>query len=94
MNITPELVRKVAENARLKLKEEEIKKFAEEMKEILAMFEKLKEVDTTKVEPSFHPIPIKNVSREDKVGECVKREDALALTPHNKNGYFRGPKTI
>ncbi len=94
MDITPDLVKRVAANARLKLKEEEIKKFAAEMKEILATFEKLSEVDTKDVEPSFHPIPVKNVAREDKPGKCVDREDALSLTPHKKNGYFRGPKVL
>ena len=64
------------------------------MKEILANFEKLSEVNTDNVEPSFHPIPVKNVAREDKPGKCLDREEALSLTPHQKNGYFRGPKTI
>lgn len=94
MEITPELVKRVAANARLKLKEEEVKKFAAEMKEILANFEKLAEVNTDDVEPSFHPIPVKNVAREDKPGECLNREEALSLTPHKKDGYFRGPKVL
>jgi len=94
MNITPELVKKVAENARLKLKDDEVKKFAEQMKEILTTFEQLGEVDTTGVEPSFHPIPIKNIAREDIPKECTKREDALALTPHRQDPYFKGPKIL
>jgi len=94
MDITPELVKRVAANARLNLKDEEIKKFAAEMKEILATFEKLAEVNTEKTEPSFHPIPVKNVAREDKPGECLDREKALSLTPHRKDPYFRGPKVL
>ena len=92
--VTPETVKKVAANARLKLKEEEIKKFAADMKEILDNFKKLEEVDTEGVQPSFHPIPVKNISREDIPGECLDRDEALSLTPHKKNGYFRGPKVI
>jgi aspartyl-tRNA(Asn)/glutamyl-tRNA(Gln) amidotransferase subunit C len=94
MEITPELVKRVAANARLSLKEDEVKKFAADMKEILANFEKLSEVNTDNVEPSFHPIPVKNVAREDTPGKCLDREEALSLTPHKKDGYFRGPKTI
>ncbi len=94
MDITPELVKRVAANARLNLKEDEVKKFAAEMKEILENFKKLAEVNTDNVEPSFHPIPVKNVAREDKAGKCLDREEALSLTPHKKDGYFRGPKTI
>ena len=46
MDITPEIVKRVAANARIKLKEEEIKKFAAEMKDILGNFAKLAEVNT------------------------------------------------
>ena len=94
MEITLDLVKKVATNARLKLKEEELKKFAEEMKDILTNFSKLTEADTKNTQPSFHPIPVINKTREDVPGECLNREEALALTPHSKNGYFKGPKTI
>ncbi|VVB81198.1 Aspartyl/glutamyl-tRNA(Asn/Gln) amidotransferase subunit C [uncultured archaeon] len=94
MEITPEVVKRVAANARLKLKEEEVKKFAQEMKDILANFAKLSEVNTDGVEPSFHPIPVKNVVREDKPGKCLDREEALSLTPHRKDKYFRGPKVL
>lgn len=94
MDITPELVKKVAENARLKLKEDEIKKFAEEMNDILTNFEQLKEVDTKNVQPSFHPVPIKNVAREDIQQPCLNREEALSLTPHRTQTHFKGPKTL
>lgn len=94
MDITPEIVKKVAENARLKLKEEEVKKFAQEMKDILSNFEKLKEVDTKDTPPSFHPVSIKNTSRPDEKGECLKTEDALSLSLHVSGNYFKGPKTL
>jgi aspartyl-tRNA(Asn)/glutamyl-tRNA(Gln) amidotransferase subunit C len=94
MEITPELVKRVAANARLSLKEDEVKKFAADMKEILANFEKLAEVNTEGVEPSFHPIPVKNVTREDEPGECLDREKALSLTPHKTDKYFRGPRVL
>lgn len=94
MEITPEIVKRVATNARIKLKEEEIKKFAKEMQEILDAFKKLSEVKTDDVEPSFHPIEIKNITREDKPGKCIDREEALSLTPHRTDKYFKGPKIL
>ncbi len=94
MDITPELVKRVAANARLHLKEDEVKKFVADMKEILENFKKLAEVNTDDVEPSFHPIPIKNVTREDEPGECLDREEALSLTPHRTDKYFKGPKVL
>ena len=94
MDITPELVKRVATNARLKLKEEEITHFAKEMQEILNAFATLQEVNTDKVEPSFHPIPVKNVAREDVPEPCLDREKALSLTPHRTDKYFKGPKAL
>ncbi|HLC32991.1 MAG TPA: Asp-tRNA(Asn)/Glu-tRNA(Gln) amidotransferase subunit GatC [Candidatus Nanoarchaeia archaeon] len=94
MNISLDLVKKVAANARLKLKEDELKKFVEEMKDILSNFSKLSKVDTANTPPSFHPIPVVNKTREDKTDECLDRDDALSLTPHSKDGYFRGPKVL
>ena len=94
MQITPEIVKKVAENSRLNLKEEEIKKFAKEMQDILTVFEKLSEVNTKDTPPSFHPIPIKNVTREDEPENCLPREQALLLTKHRTETHFKGPKVI
>ena len=75
-------------------KEEEIKKFAQEMKDILSNFEKLNEVDTKDVPPSFHPVPIKNTSRPDEKGECLTTQEALSLSPHTSGNYFKGPKIL
>ncbi|RJQ19068.1 Asp-tRNA(Asn)/Glu-tRNA(Gln) amidotransferase subunit GatC [Candidatus Woesearchaeota archaeon] len=94
MEITPDLVKKVAQNARLRLKDEEIKTFAKDLQDILTNFEILNELDTANVPPSFHPTPIQNITREDTPQPCVNREDALALTPHKKDKYFKGPKTL
>ncbi|PIN75381.1 Asp-tRNA(Asn)/Glu-tRNA(Gln) amidotransferase GatCAB subunit C [Candidatus Woesearchaeota archaeon CG10_big_fil_rev_8_21_14_0_10_37_12] len=94
MEITPELVKHVAQTARLNLKEEELKKYAAEMQEILNTFEKLSEVDTTGVEPSFHPIPIKNITRKDEPNDCLPREKILELTKHKTNEHFKGPKVL
>ncbi len=94
MDITPDIVKKIASQARLNLSDDEIKQFMPQLKEILAVFSELDKIDTNNVQPSFHPIEIKNVSREDTVGICLSQDEALSLTPHKRNGYFRGPKTL
>ena len=94
MQITTELVKKVAANARLNLKEEELKKYAQEMQDILGYFEKLSEVNTDNVEPSFHPVPVKNVSRKDTPQKSLDRERAFEETPHHTETHFKGPKVI
>ncbi|RMD57407.1 Asp-tRNA(Asn)/Glu-tRNA(Gln) amidotransferase subunit GatC [Candidatus Woesearchaeota archaeon] len=93
MKITPELVRSVAQNARLKLTSEEVSKYSKDLADILKHFEVLSEADTKSTEPSFHPIRIINVAREDEAGECIAREEALSLAKHRTQTHFKGPKT-
>lgn len=94
MNITKELVKKIADQSRLHLKDEEIEKLIPQMKEILEAFSQLDKLDTTETKPSFHPVEIKNVTREDKTSESLTQEEALSLTEHKRDGYFEGPKAI
>ena len=92
--IDKELLLKVAANARLELSEQEISEFLPQMREILEAFSKLDELDVEKEKPSFQPLPLKNVSRDDKAGKCLSQKEALSNTKHKKDGYFLGPKVV
>lgn len=94
MEVDRKLLEHVAEIARIKLSEEEIKKFLPQLKEILEFFSKLKEINTDNVKPSFQSVELKNVVREDKEEKCLSQDDALSLTENKKDGYFKGPKAI
>lgn len=94
MKIDKELIKHVAEVARLKLTDKEIEKFTPQLKEALEYFSKLDEVNTDNTKPSFQAVEIKNILREDKEEKCLKQEEALSLTEHKKDGYFKGPKVM
>lgn len=94
VTINNELIKKVAKNARLKLTDEEIKNFEKDFKEILNSFEEIEKLDTENTEPAFHPIEIKNKTREDKVKPSIPRDELLSNTKHKKDGYFQGPKAL
>lgn len=94
VKVDRELLLKVAANARLNLAEAEIKKFLPQLEAVLESFSKLDGLDVSKEEPSFQPLPLKNVFREDKAGKCLSREDALSNTQHKKDGYFKGPRVV
>ena len=94
MRVDKELIKHVAELARLKLTEKEIDKFLPQLKESLEYFSKLSKVKTDNVKPSFQPVDIKNVLREDKEEKCLSQEEALSLTEHKKEGYFKGPRAV
>jgi len=94
MEVNEELVRKIAKISRLNLSDEEIKTFTPELGEVLKAFSELSNVDTEGVEPIFNPLDLTDTVREDHVGECLSQEEALSLTSHKKDGFFKGPKAI
>jgi aspartyl-tRNA(Asn)/glutamyl-tRNA(Gln) amidotransferase subunit C len=51
-------------------------------------------VDVTGVEPMAHPLPLKNVLREDKVTEALPVELVLANAPARDGAFFAVPKVL
>ena len=94
VKINKELIEHVAEVARLKLTDKEKEKFSKELKEIIEVFSKIDKVDTKNVETNLQPIELKNMLREDKEEKSFTQEEALSLTDHKKDGYFKGPKAV
>lgn len=90
MKITEETVEHVAKLARLKLTASETKKFQKDLTEILAAFKTLDEAPNA--EPSFQPMPMENVMREDIAENCLTNQEALRNTKHKERGFFKGPK--
>jgi len=94
MRIDKKTVENIAKLARLALTEEEKKSFAGQLDKILAYIDKLNELDTSKIEPTFHAVPLKNVFRDDEVKPSLKQEEALANAPQKDRGYFKVPRII
>jgi aspartyl-tRNA(Asn)/glutamyl-tRNA(Gln) amidotransferase subunit C len=94
MKVDKEVMKKIETNARLNLSEEEREKFMAQINDVLDYFDKIKEANTDDVEPSFHPMAIKNVFREDVVEESLTQEEALVNAKHKKDGFFKGPKVV
>jgi aspartyl-tRNA(Asn)/glutamyl-tRNA(Gln) amidotransferase subunit C len=94
MKVDKELIEHVADLARLKLTDTEIKKFLPQLKEILEAFSKLDKVDTKNTKASFQPVELKNMLREDKIKPCLTKEEALSNTKEKKDGYFKGPMAV
>lgn len=88
--ITKELILELARNARLVLSDEEVVKYAQQLKVILEAFKQLDEVQTESIEPSYHPIEIADNLREDRSEKWIW--DPLANVKDSEDGYIRGPK--
>ena len=94
VKINKELIEHVAEVARLKLTDKEIEKFSKELKEVIEAFSSIDKVDTKDIDTSLQAVELKNMLREDKEEKSFTQEEALSLTEHKKEGYFKGPKVI
>ncbi|HZX19628.1 MAG TPA: Asp-tRNA(Asn)/Glu-tRNA(Gln) amidotransferase subunit GatC [archaeon] len=92
--VDKELLIRVAQNARLNLSKKEIDVFLPQFKAVLESFSKIDSLDVENEEPSFQPLPVKNVFREDKAEKSLTQEEALSNTKHKKDGYFKGPKVV
>ncbi|GAB4318023.1 MAG: Asp-tRNA(Asn)/Glu-tRNA(Gln) amidotransferase subunit GatC [Promethearchaeota archaeon] len=82
----------VADLARLSLTEGELEEFTRQLNDVLAYFEKLNEVDTTDVPPTFHVLDLKNVFREDVVEPSLTVEEALKNAKNTSDGFFKAPR--
>ncbi|MBI5966603.1 MAG: Asp-tRNA(Asn)/Glu-tRNA(Gln) amidotransferase subunit GatC [Deltaproteobacteria bacterium] len=94
MKITKEEVEHVALLARLKFREIEQERFTTQLNSILEYMDKLRELDTTKVEPTFHAVARTNVFREDSLKPSIPRDLSLKNAPDGDRGFFRVPKII
>ena len=79
----------IAKLCRMSLSSEEIERFSSQISSILENFEVLKEVNTSNVLPTAHPVPLRNVFREDEIAPCLPQAEVLANAPKQEEGYFR-----
>lgn len=94
MSLSEKEVRKIAKLSRIKLKDEEVGHFQEELSNILKWVEQLQEVDTKKVPPMASVVNMQSPSREDKVTDGNCRDDVLANATDSQYGYFVVPKVV
>ncbi|WP_432714867.1 Asp-tRNA(Asn)/Glu-tRNA(Gln) amidotransferase subunit GatC [Pedobacter sp.] len=94
MNIDKKTIHKVAELARIEVKEEDVANLIVEMSKILTFMEKLNELDTTQVEPLVYLNPAVNVFREDVVKQEITVEKGLMNAALHNEAFFMVPKII
>lgn len=94
MTVKKEDVINIAKLSKLRLSENEIEEFTEDMNQILDYVKKLEKIDTSKIEPLSHPLEGVNVFREDKLQESIDREAALKNAPDKTEEFFKVPKVI
>ena len=94
MNIDKETIYKVADLARIEIKESEVEELQSDMSKILTFMEKLNELDTTEVEPLVYMNKEVNIWRADEVVAEISVEDGLKNSAKHNERYFMVPKII
>ena len=94
MSITKEEIRKIANLAHINVSQEEIVQVEKKLVGILALIEKMQEVDTDSIRPMSHALDINQPLREDKVTEKDIRDKSLSLAPHSEQSLFIVPQVI
>ncbi len=94
MPVSRDDVEYVAKLARIELTEEEKNTLTSQLNSILGHIEKLSELDTEGVEPTFHVFDVRNVFREDEVRPSLPTEEILKNAPVRDGNFFKVPKII
>jgi aspartyl-tRNA(Asn)/glutamyl-tRNA(Gln) amidotransferase subunit C len=94
MNVSNELIDKLANLARLQFNTEEREEIKNDLQKMIGFIDKLNELDTTGVEPLLHVSDNVNILREDEVQGSISREDAFRNAPLHDEQFFKVPKVI
>lgn len=84
----------VARLARIDLSEEELDLYAGQLAAVLDNAAQLSALDTAGVEPTAHPLPLKNVLRSDEPRPCLDRDVVLAQAPAVEDNRFQVPRIL
>ena len=94
MTISKKDVEHVAKLARLGLSEKEKDLFTDQLGKILGYAETINKLDTEKITPTSHAIPMQNVLREDKVVPCKDLKAIMANAPEEEDNMFSVPRML
>jgi aspartyl-tRNA(Asn)/glutamyl-tRNA(Gln) amidotransferase subunit C len=88
-DIDRDVVRYVADLARIALSEDEVERFTGQLSVVLESVGKLREVDTEAIPPTASVLPLENVWREDEVRPGLSIEDVMRNAPARDGDLFR-----
>jgi aspartyl-tRNA(Asn)/glutamyl-tRNA(Gln) amidotransferase subunit C len=89
MALSHEEVVHVARLARLSLGDQELERMRSQLSNILDYIEMLQEVDISGVPPTAQVTDLTTVLRPDAVKGALRRDEALANAPDQRDGMFR-----
>ena len=94
MKIDSDLVKRLAELARLNFDKSAAEEIQHDLDKMLTFVEKLNNVDTEGVMPLTYITESKNVLRTDEQKQFITKEEALRNVPLKNSDYIKVPKVI
>ena len=94
MSLDADAVKKIAYLARLKIDDEDVPGYVNNLSNIIDLVEQMNAVDTEGVVPMSHPMDAVQRLREDEVTETNKREAFQAIAPKTEDGLYLVPQVI
>lgn len=94
MQVDDALIDKLSKLAMLQFNDEERAEIKSDLEKMIGFVDKLKELDTTGVEPLLHMSNNTDILRQDIPGNMINREEALQNAPLHNEQYFKVPKVI
>ena len=92
--LTRDDVAKVAQLARLELTDAELDTYTTQLAAVLDHAADVASLDLLDVPPTAHPLPLRNVLRDDEVRPCLDRDEVLAQAPAVEDRRFRVPAIL
>ncbi len=92
--MTSQIVRHVAKLSRLALSDVEIEKTKKDLSSIFSHIDRLKEVDTSGIEPLDHPTELLNRDRDDEIGGALSQQQVLENAPAIRDVFIDVPKVL
>ena len=94
MSIDLKTVKHISKLSRISLDDEKAKKLEKDLNSIFKFIEKLKELDTSKIEALTSIVETKLQLRKDEIKSKNIREEILKNSPNENKDFFVVPKVV
>jgi aspartyl-tRNA(Asn)/glutamyl-tRNA(Gln) amidotransferase subunit C len=94
MSVDAKTVKRIGRLARIRVEDDEVEKYQEELNTILGFVEQLGEVDVTGVEPMTSVMPMQLRRREDEITDGGYPERIVKNAPLSEDNFFMVPKVV
>lgn len=94
MSVDAETVKRIGRLARIRIGDNEVAGYAEELNAILGFVEQLNEVDVSAVEPMTSVTPMALRRRHDAVTDGGMADKVVSNAPLSEDNFFMVPKVV